>query len=169
MSDRRIAVGRITKTHGVNGEVTIAVDSDDPERFQPPARFHTDDDRFPLLVLREARPGPRGLIASFAGVTSIERAQQLTGIDLLIDAADRRTLSDDEFWPDQLVGLQVRIGSEVIGRVREVVLGPQDRLVVETDDGETAEVPFVSELVPEVEPAAGWLRIDPPAGLFSRR
>ena len=168
MAERRIAVGRITKTHGVNGEVTIAVDSDDPERFRPPARFHTDDARYPLLVLREARPGPRGLIASFAGVTSMERAQQLTGIDLLIDADDRRALTDDEYWPDELVGLEVRIGSEVIGRVSEVVLGPQDRLVVETDDGEHTEGPFVSELVPEVDPAAGWLRIDPPEGLFNR-
>ena len=162
-----VMVGRITRPHGLRGEVCIQVESDDPHRFRPSATFHTNIGHVPLLVLRGARRGPKGLIAEFAGITSLEAASRLVGSDLLIREEDRRLLAPDEFWPDQLVGLEVRIGSEVIGSVEDVILGPQDRLVVSRRDGATAEVPFVEPLVPEVSPEGGWVRIEPPDGLFN--
>ena len=163
-----VVVGTITRTHGIRGEVYVRADSDNPDRFVPPARFRTDHARFPLLVLRQARQGPHGLIAEFAGIT-MELATDLCGHELMIDVRDRRRLEDGEYWPDQLVGLDVRVGVDVIGRISEVVLGPQDRLVVERDDGLVGEVPFVGDLVPEVDLDEGWVRIEPPEGLFSPR
>jgi len=165
----QIVVGRISRTHGVNGAVYVSVDSDDPERFEPPARFQTIDRKYPMLVLQAARPGPHGLIVEFAGVTTVERAREICGLDLLIDADQRRRLDDGEFWTDQLIGLQVRHGENVIGTVGDVVLGAQDRLVVVTASGSRAEIPFVEELVPEVNVADGWVRVDPPDGLLTPR
>ena len=167
-SERDMAVvGRITRPHGIRGEVCVLSESDNPDRFVPSATFHTNHAEVRLLVLRTARPGPNGLIAEFAGITSLDGASRLVGTELLIRAAERRELEPGEFWPDDLVGLQVRVGSETIGIVDDVVLGPQDRLVVAHRDGSTAEVPFVEALVPEVDPARGWVRIEPPEGLFS--
>lgn len=159
-------VGRITRAHGVRGEVAVRVDSDNPDRFTPGAAFSTDLDRAPLLVLGGARPGPNGLIARFAGVTSLESASRLVGARLLIPADRRRPLEPGEFWPEQLIGLAVRVGSEVIGVVEDVIPGPQDRLSVACHDGASGEVPFVAPLVPEVDLEGGWVRIDPPEGLL---
>ena len=83
MADRRsetslVTVGRITRTHGVNGEVYVAADSDNPARFEPNQRFSTTIDTVPSLVVRTARPGPHGLIVEFAGITSIDAAQDTT-------------------------------------------------------------------------------------------
>lgn len=144
----------------------VRVESDQPDRFTPPAFFRTGRGADPLLVLTEARPGPKGLIARFAGVTTLEAASELVGADLLIDADERGPLRPDEFWPDQLIGLEVRIGPERAGKVDDVILGPQDRLAVSLRSGAAAEVPFVAALVPEVDLAGGWLRIDPPDGLL---
>ena len=47
-----------------------------------------------------------------------------------------------------------------------MILGPQDRLAVSLRSGAAVEVPFVAALVPEVDLAGGWLRIDPPRGLL---
>lgn len=159
-------VGRVTRTHGVHGEVAVRVESDNPERFVPGAAFGTDRARTPLLVLRRERPGPSGLIVRFAGVTSLEAASSLVGARLLVPADRRRPLEPGEFWPDQLIGLAVRVGSEVIGVVEDVIPGPQDRLSVVCHDGASGEVPFVAPLVPEIDLEAGWVRIDPPEGLF---
>lgn len=165
--DEMVVVGRITRSHGVRGEVCVLIESDNPGRFVPSATFRTNRERIPMLVLRRARTGPKGLIAEFAGINSLDAAGRLVGAELLIRADERRELEPGEFWPDQLVGLQVRIGSDVIGVVEDVIPGPQDRLVVSYRDGSTAEVPFVAPLVPEVDLDGGWVRIEPPDGLFS--
>ncbi len=163
-----VVVGMITRTHGVRGEVYVRDDSDNPERFEPPARFRTDHAKYSLLVLRSCRPGPHGLIVEFAGVTSIELASELCGLELKIPRHDRRELDEGEFWPDQLVGLEVRQGTETIGVVEDVLLGPQNRLSIRRLEGGVAEIPFVEQLVPEVNPTEGWIRIEPPDGLFSQ-
>ncbi len=161
-----VTVGRIDRVHGMEGEVRVLVESDDPQRFIPPARFNTDVAGIPLLILREARSDSRRLIARFAGITTRESASRLVGADLLVPETFRRELPEGEYWPDQLIGLEVRIGSEVVGVVEDLITGPQNRLLVSLTDGASAEVPFVEALVPEINPDEGWLRIDPPTGLL---
>lgn len=167
-SGEMVTVGRIERTHGIRGELKVRIESDNPQRFTPPARFFTDLPDVPLLVLRGARSGAGRVIAEFAGVTSREAAARLVGADLLIPESGRRRLQAGEYWPDQLIGLEVRIGSGVIGTVERLIEGPQNRLAVLLSDGSSAEVPFVEALVPEVRPEEGWLRIDPPDGLLPR-
>ena len=161
-----VTVGRITRLHGVRGEVFVRIESDHPERFAPRSVFHTEVEGARLLVLREVRGGSNGLIVGFAGFASAETAARLVGAELLIHETDRRQLRPGEFWPDQLVGLEVRIGYEAVGVVTDVIQGPQDRLVVALRTGNRVEVPFVVALVPEVNQAGGWLRIEPPKGLL---
>lgn len=160
-------MGRITRLHGVRGEVCVRVYSDDPGRFAPRSVFHSDIEGARLLILRKARPGPNGLIVGFAGFASAEAATALVGARLLIREQDRRDLGPGEFWPDQLVGLEVRVGTERIGVVEHVIQGPQDRLLVSRKGDSGVEIPFVEALVPQVNQAEGWLRIDPPAGLLA--
>ena len=162
-----VTVGRITRLHGVRGEVCVQVESDDPGRFAPRSLFRTDLEGARLLVLQSARPGPNGLIVGFAGFASAEAAATLVGARLLIREQDRRDLGPGEFWPDQLVGLEVRLGPEPIGMVEDVIQGAQDRLLVSLREASRVEIPFVEALVPEVNQAEGWLRIDPPAGLLT--
>ena len=164
--EEMVTVGFITRTHGVRGEVGVRVESDHPERFCPPARYYTNLCAVPLLILRGARPGTGGLIAEFAGITSLEAASRLVGIALLIPTTDRRRLRTGEYWPDELVGLEVRIGRMPVGMVTDVILGPQDRLVVTRSGRTVGEVPFVESLVPEIDMDGGWIRIEPPDGLM---
>ncbi|MCE2528930.1 MAG: 16S rRNA processing protein RimM [Acidimicrobiia bacterium] len=159
-------VGQIVSLHGMDGGVRVRVESDHPQRFVPPARFRTGLPDAPLLVLRSVRAGSGDPIAEFAGVTSAEQAKRLVGADLLINETDRRALEPGEYWPDQLIGLNVRVGSSIVGVVDDLIEAPQDRLVVRCHDGSVAEVPFVQPLVPEVDLAGGWLRLDPPEGLL---
>ena len=159
-------VGRITRLHGTAGAVRVRVESDHPERFVPPARFRTALPHAPLLVLRSVRAGGAELIAEFAGVTSTEQATRLLGADLLITVGERRELEPGEYWPDQLIGLAVRVGSDTVGVVEELIEAPQDRLAIRCEDGVLAEVPFVEPLVPEIDLPGGWIRLDPPEGLL---
>jgi 16S rRNA processing protein RimM len=120
------------------------------------------------LLIERVRRSDDLLLVRFGGHSDRRAADALRGADLYIPEDERRPLGPGEFWPDELVGLTVRAPDGApLGRVGQVVEGAaQFRLVVETPAGEV-EVPFVAELVPEVDPAGGFLVVVPIEGLFS--
>jgi len=125
-------------------------------------------DRVPHTVrVVEAQPHKEGLIVFLEGVADRTSAEALRGAALLIDRDERRQLGSDEFWPEDLVGLEVRdLAGADLGRVVDVIVtGVQDRLVVTCSD-QQVEVPFVADLVPVVDVEAGYIVVDPPVGLF---
>ena len=157
-------MGRVGRPHGVRGEVTVLLESDDPGDFDSGAILRAGERD---LEVRSARPyRDRGLIVAFAGVTDRNAAEALRGVVLSGDAADRRSLGEGEFWSSDLVGLEaVTPDGVVLGRVAEVLVGGfQDRLVVTTPSGEEVLVPFVDEIVGD--PEDGSIVIDAPEGLF---
>lgn len=161
----RIAVGRIGKPHGLHGEITVLPDTDDLDRFAVGSSFVTDTGR--TLVIASVKPyRDKGLLLHFEGVRSRIEAENLRGILLTVDADTRRDLEEDEFWPDDLTGLDaVAPDGSVLGVVDRIEFGPgQDRLVVKTPLGVEVEVPFVSAIVGD--PANGRIVIDAPDGLF---
>jgi 16S rRNA processing protein RimM len=147
--------------------VGVVAESDDPERFRPGAVLLTAGAEPRALTVMGVRRHHGKLIVRFAGVDDRTAAEALRNTVLTIEAAARRPLADDEFWPEDLVGLEVvRPDGSPLGRVRRVVLGAaQDRLVVDTGAVDV-EVPFVAALVPEVDVARGRVVVDPPHGLF---
>lgn len=117
--------------------------------------------------MKSHKPGEKGWLVSFEEISDRNMAQALVGHGLLIDARDRRSLGSNEFWPDQLIGLEVREPSgQGIGRVGGVDdSSEQARLLITTTRGEV-EVPFVDELVPEVDLEGGYLVVNPIPGLL---
>lgn len=108
------------------------------------------------------RQGKKGPQVAFEGVTDREGAEQLRGTDVF--AARRRELDEGEYWPHDLVGLEVRPGG---GEVVAVTLGvSQDRLTIRRD-GIQFEVPFVDELVPHVNLEEGFVEVVEIEGLNS--
>jgi 16S rRNA processing protein RimM len=85
---------------------------------------------------------------------------------LFIDASERRPLGEDEYWPDDLIGLAaVSTSGSELGQVDSVIEGAaQFRLVIRGAAGQF-EVPFVAELVPEIDLAAGTIVITELPGL----
>jgi 16S rRNA processing protein RimM len=92
----------------------------------------------------------------------------MRGIQFTIDRADRRELVPGEWWPEDLVGCDVfTVQGDSVGVVANVITGAsQDRLVVETSDGSSAEIPFVAALVPEVDVENRRIVVDLPGGLL---
>jgi len=113
------------------------------------------------------RRTPDRLFIKFRGVSDRMSAEKLRGARLYIEEGQRRELGSEEYWPDQLEGLEARSPSgELVGRVKRVMWAEaQNRLVIETKAG-LREVPFVEELVPAVRPEEGYLTVIDLPGLL---
>ncbi len=168
-STDRIRVGWLGRPHGVRGEVVLVEDTDYQYRFVAGARFVLESEPEREIELTSTRIHNRKLLATFAGIDNRTDAEALRGAALTIPPQARRPLDEDEYWPESLVGLEVRDpAGRPLGSVESVeVGGAQDRLVVRTARNERAEVPFVRELVPEVRVESGYLVVVPLGGLLS--
>jgi 16S rRNA processing protein RimM len=164
-----VVVGRIGRPHGVRGEVTVEVRTDDPDaRFRPGAALLTEPaDRGPL-VIRGRRWHRETLLLAVDGVDSREDAEALRGTELLVAVDDLPPLRDpDVYYDHQLVGLLVQLpDGSPLGRVAAVRHDGADLLVVEREDAGDALIPFVTAIVPTVDVAGGYLVVDPPEGLL---
>jgi len=164
----QVVVARVGKAHGLRGEVTVQVLTDDPEeRFVPGATFTTEPASAGPLILRSARDNNGILLLGFDDTHDRTGAEALRGIKLLAEVlADA---GDEETWYERdLIGLRaVTVDGVEVGEVRALESRPaQDLLVVRLTDGREALVPFVTAIVPEVDIEGGRLVLDPPPGLL---
>jgi 16S rRNA processing protein RimM len=166
----QLVVGRIGRAHGVRGDVHVDVLTDDAERrYAPGSVLLTDPPERGPLTVRSSRPAGDRLVVHFDQTDDRDAARLLSGTLLLVDADSCPPLDDpDEYWDHQLVGLSVRtVDDEHLGTVADV-LHPagEDLLVVDRPDGGATLVPFVTQIVPTVDIAAGVVVVDPPPGLL---
>jgi 16S rRNA processing protein RimM len=180
MAGTEVVVGRVGKAHGIKGEVSVELRTDEPERrFAAGAALRTQvpsggqphgTDRPATLTVRSTRWHQTRLLVTFEEVRDRNGADAVRGLLLAVDVDPEEVPEDpEEFYDHQLVGLRVltTAGAEV-GELAEVVHGPaQDLLSVRAADGREILVPFVASLVPEVDVAGGRILVEDLPGLLS--
>lgn len=170
-----VLVGRIGKPHGVRGEVTIDVRSDEPERrFAVGNQLKATPPQGSASALRAVtvnriRWHQGVLLATFDEFTDRNQAEAVRGtlLHTVVDA-DETPEDPDEFYDHQLIGLAAYdLEGKLLGTVTKLVHGAQDLLTIRTEDRRDALVPFVSALVPEVDVAGGRVVIADRPGLVT--
>jgi len=170
-----VVVGRIGKAHGIRGDVTIDVRTDEPERrFAPGSVLRVEAPRGSTSTLRtltveRARWHSSRLLVVFEEIPDRTAAEAARGL-LLHTAvpADESPEDPDEFYDHQLVGLAAYdVEGRALGEVTGLVHGAQDLLTIRTPEGRDALVPFVKALVPAVDVAAGHVVIADRPGLVT--
>ncbi|MBN1628907.1 MAG: ribosome maturation factor RimM [Thermoleophilia bacterium] len=167
-----IEVGRITRPHGVHGEVRITPDSDNPERFAPGSVVHARPRQVGIagsrlqeqvcLTVESVRGDGDFPIVAFREIEDRDAAEALHGYVLEVRSSELPELEEDEFYPFDLIGLEARDGQgAVVGRVSDVIESPAHPIVViALASGGEAMVPFVQVAVPAVDIAEGYLTIE---------
>ncbi|MEZ0578861.1 ribosome maturation factor RimM [Nocardioides sp. MH1] len=175
MESIEVVVGRIGKPHGIRGEVTVDVRTDEPEkRYVPGVRLLAQPPRgsafsATTLKVRRIRWHQSTLLVAFDEIPDRNAAEAARGVVLRATVPADETPDDpDEFYDHQLVGLQAYdVDGTHLGEVTGLVHGAQDLLQVRALDGRDALVPFVTALVPEVDVAAGRVVVADRPGLVS--
>lgn len=174
-SSIEVLVGRIGKPHGIRGEVTVDVRTDEPERrFEPGARLDVTAPKgsayaVRALTVEKVRWHQGVLLVKFAEIPDRNAAETARGVLLHAQVdADETPEDPDEFYDHQLIGLTAyNLEGEEIGTVTKLLHGAQDLLQIRTPDRRDALVPFVTQLVPEVDVAGGRVVIADRPGLVT--
>jgi len=151
------------------GEATIEVRTDVPdERFYIGAKLLTEPESVGPLTITSARDHNGILLLKFAGADDRNAVEKMR--DTLLKAEidmSQENLHEDEFHVQQLIGLKVHTdGGDYVGTLTDVLNLPgQDLLSVATERGEIL-VPFVAEIVPDIDLQGGIITIVPPPGLL---
>jgi 16S rRNA processing protein RimM len=181
-----VVVGRIGRAHGLRGEVSIDVRTDEPEtRFAPGSVVMTDtgragsarakaNDSRPGLIPKEltvatVRWHQTRLLVRFEGFDDRTAAESIQGISLNVNIdPTQRPAADDEFYDVELEGMSVSTQDGLaVGVVTEVLHLPgQDLLAVKKSNDVEILIPFVSELVPTIDRDARLIVVRDPGGLI---
>ena len=165
-----LVVGRIARSHGIGGEVSVEVRTDDPEhRFAIGSRLDTEPAERGPLVVESTRWHAGRLLVRFGGVDDRTAAEQLGSTLLVVDSSTSAPIdARDEYWDHDLIGLSaVCEDGEVLGRISDVLHPPgADLFVIERSAGGELLLPFVAEFVPDIDVAAGRVVVTPPEGLL---
>ena len=115
-----VAVGRITRPHGVTGEVAVVVLSDVPERFADGATVWLEDGR--ALTVGSSRPHKDRLLVRFREVGDRSEAETLHGALLVVPESMSPSLPEGSWWDHQLIGCSVATDTgRALGTLTEVI------------------------------------------------
>ncbi len=170
--DKWMSIGEIVAPQGLKGDIRIKPSSDFAERFTKPGkRWIQKANELPTeiqLIKGSLIPGKSIYVLSIEGISNRSSAEQIIGWNLVIPIDSRPSLGNDEYHYLDLVGLEARRGPQraLIGYVTDLIKGGNDLLEIELVEGKKVLVPFVKEIIPEIEIKEKWLLINPPPGLL---
>ncbi|WP_375566375.1 ribosome maturation factor RimM [Oceaniradius stylonematis] len=166
-----VLMGVIGAPHGVRGEVRVKSHTGDPLALGDYGPLFSKDGA--MFTVADIRPAKTVVVVRFRQVDGREAAEALNGTELFVDRSQLPDgeLEDDEFFIDDLVGLEAidadgaRLGSVVAVHN----FGADDMIEVRPADGDRTELyPFTRAIVPEIDMGAGRLTLIPPGEIIAR-
>lgn len=147
-----LVVARIGRPHGVHGEATVEVRTDSPEiRFAIGSRLETDPDNFGPLTIESVRNHNGTTLLKFKEISDRTQIEKLKNVILLAEVDIDSERTENEFHLQQILNCEaVFQDGRKIGPVVDIIHIPGQDLLVLDHMGREVLIPFVKEIVPEV-------------------
>jgi len=160
-------LGKITKTHGVQGELVFFLDVDVPDAYEELDSVLIDvkGELVPYFVESISVNRNRAIVA-LEEVNTIEEAQKLINCDLYLPLDNLEELGGESFYFHEIVGFRVR--DEALGELGTVTtvysMSTQDLIAMQYR-GQEILIPSHSEIVKTVDRTNRILNVNLPEGL----
>lgn len=165
MDEPTVAVGRVSRAHGVQGEVSVLVLSEVEGRFAPGATLWLEDGR--TLTVESSKPHRGGLLVRFREVRDREQAEGLQRALLVVPESSSPPLPEGSWWDHQIEGCAVETDrGRPLGTVREVIhTAANDVWSVVDGGGRETLVPVLIDVLVSVDVGAKRIVVREIAGL----
>lgn len=166
---RYLAIGRVVKAHGVRGEISVAVLTDFPERFDTTERVYLGNEfEAEAYQLKKFRWHKKNVLLTLDGIDDRDQAERLRGLFVQIPIEDVAPLPEGDFYVYELIGLQiVSTDNQVLGTLINILeTGANDVYVVETPNKSQILLPAIPDVVREIDADAGKITVELIDGLI---
>ena len=148
-----ISIGKITNTHGLKGTLKVKSFTDFKEdRYKKGSLLYIafKDEYIPVTVSLHRFVKTLDYL-TFREYDDINMVEKYKGSFLTFNKEEAKTLDNDEFYFDELIGLDVYTDNLLVGKCEDVRDYPQGEiLVVKRENKKNALIPFRKEFVKEV-------------------
>lgn len=149
-----ISVGKILNFHGLQGEAKVGFSKNQTEFLSKlKEAYICCEDKYDLFKITCVRFNNKNAIIKFEGIDNINDIVAYKNCLIFVKKNEfEKFLKDDEFLVNDLVGTDVYSAEKKVGVVVGVTTnGASDLLSVRTLSKNISMIPFVKELVPEVD------------------
>ena len=144
----RLTIGYITKAQGVKGEVKISPLTDDANRFKKLKSVYLDGKSY---AVKGVRILPNGIFMTLEGIDDRNSAELLRDKEIQVERKDAATLPKDRYFIVDVVGCEVYVSDERVGKLKDVLqYGAADVYVISTPKG-NAMIPAIERIIKQVD------------------
>ena len=148
-------VAKILTTHGLQGEVKVALITDFPNnRFAAGSKLALKDDHNLVLTVKSGRPFKQFWLVTFEEIDDIEQAEKLKGKVLVVSQENQQELPAGSYYYRDIIGCQVidNGNKEVIGKITDIEApGANDIWLVKEKNGNEFWLPYIKDVVKEID------------------
>ena len=160
--------GKIAKTHGLKGELTIKLDVVNPEVFTD-LRYLLIEDRgslIPYFIDNYKIIGDK-MFVQLQDVNKMEQAMMFVGKAVFLPNEMLPQLDDDEFYYKEIIGFKlVDAEKGEIGAISDVLEYPTQAVIQVMKDGKEILIPIHDDIIQKVNKKTKTLNIKAPEGLI---
>ncbi|MCD5322661.1 MULTISPECIES: ribosome maturation factor RimM [Pontibacillus] len=172
MDKELYTIGKVVNTHGVRGEIRVIQVTDFEERFEPGNQVYwvpqSKQDTPLLLTIKGHRMHKSFHLLHFEEYSSLNEVESLKGGTLAITKEQQTPLDEGEFYYHEVIGCTVKTADgNVVGTVKEILSpGGNDVWVVGRPQQKDALIPYIEQVVTEVDITHKTITIEPMEGLL---
>ena len=149
-----VSIGKILNFHGVKGEAKVGYSKSQKDFMELVVEvFILKDNEYIPYTVKSVKFNNKFAIMKFDGIDTVNQIIELKNCLIFVDEDNiRELLEEDEFLIDELVGMKIIADNKQVGVVIGVSNnGANDLLSVKSNTGKICLVPFVKDIVPEVD------------------
>ncbi|MBC6401040.1 MAG: 16S rRNA processing protein RimM [Ekhidna sp.] len=165
--DNCYRLGKVIKTHGLKGEVSILLEVDYPDEYQNlESVFLQQNGKLVPFFIESIQTNSNKAITKFEEVDSVEAAAGLVKSEIYLPISLLPKLPEGKYYFHDLGGCEVFENNRKIGSVKEVIgLNGNEFLNVD-HDGKEVLIPIKDEILTKVLVKEKRLEVALPEGLL---
>lgn len=167
-----ISFGKITRAHGLAGEVKLLPHSRILDSFNNLSRIYIENkssDTPQEFNIINCRFHKNTAILKLNGVDSVEEAMSLVGREVYVQDEELGELEEDEYYFFELIGLEVFTDDgDYLGKVEDIMERAIQSILIIRDEGKEHLIPIADPIVKYVNLKEGKIIITPVKGMLDQ-
>ena len=160
-------LGNIVKPHGLEGEVQVFLDVDNPAEYDNLESVFVElNQKLVPFFIDTISVGSNKVIVKFEDVDSREGAEEIASKDLYLPLTALPELDSDQFYFHEIIGFEIIEANKLIGKVENIYSFSAQDLISTTIDGNEALIPIQDDIILTVDKTGQKLFVKLPEGLL---